>query len=85
MSYCDNCDCFDCVSTRETKEREASLAQIMETWNWNLNPTECALAIIEREDFTSDQFFKAMRSFGFSEGLIYDVEGAYDALSDDGY
>ncbi len=81
MSYCDNCECFDCVNAREVKETQVSLARTMETWNWNLSPTECALQIIEDEHFSPDQYFEAMRLFGFSDEHIFDVEGAHDVLS----
>lgn len=81
MNYCDSCDCADCVSARYIEMANDQLADIMEQWNWNLSPTECALEIIQSDDFTPEQFFKAMELFGFSEGHIYDVRTAYDVLS----
>lgn len=81
MNYCDNCDCPACEGARAIEQTRKDLNEIMESWNWNLSATECALEMIRREEYSPEEFYDAMRRFGFDDAAIYDVQQAYETLS----
>ena len=80
-NYCDNCECPACEAARAVQQTEKTLDQVVSSWSWDKNPTECALQMLRMEQYTLEEFLAAMRRTGYSEETIYDVEGAFLALS----
>ena len=80
-NYCTNCDCPACEAARAVESAKKTLDQIVSSWAWDKNPTECAIEMVRLEQYSLDEFLAAMRRTGYDESAIYDVEGAFLALS----
>ena len=70
---------FACYQCREYAYAESIKVEV-NTWAWNLSPTECALEAI-RLDYTPREVETAMIAVGFSEGITEDVTAAIEVLS----
>ena len=68
--------CPICEREEEKREDKRELAKMLESWNWNLSPFECA-EDAHRTHFSWDEIEEAMKEFGFSDDNIWAVEDIY--------
>ena len=77
---CDHGMCPICEQEQAERDHIAEMDAMMESWNWNMTPAECADEMI-RGDMDASEVYEAMRRFGFPEGQIGAVEDAYEIFS----